>query len=175
MSAKIERIATIVVVCVVITATSALCKQTRGGNGYRGHDDSTPSRRAAPQTVMGTITGGNASNGTITISAPNGATLTFAVSANTPIYAETSIAVSGLKVGDHVQVEGIPTAITANSIVDGALPQNVGAGQAGRRGANQLQSVPGNAQQAFASAAGTIASTSPLTISLGSNVTISLK
>lgn len=122
--------------------------------------------------AMGTITGGDLSAGLIVIQSQFGGNeQTIRVTANTRAVTQAAITVADLKVGDQVQVQGVPTAITAQSITAGQMPEFLPGG--GGRGFG-----PGGAgagMQAMANATGRVTSTSPLTISLGNDVSVVLK
>lgn len=139
--------------------------------------------------LFGTVTGGDANTGVIVINSPAGGEQTIRVNADTQFMAQKLVDVSALQVGDRVQVQGVPTAITASSISVGQVSDllQFGGAQGGNRrgnnGGNQGVLLmrgdegPGGrmAQQAFASASGKVTSTSPLTISISDTASITLK
>lgn len=144
------------------------------GRGFGGFQGRMP-------FVFGTIASGDVNAGIIVLNSPMGGEQTIRVNASTRYYTQATIAVSALRVGDRVSVQGMPTAITANSITAGEMPNMMpgapGAGpgaapgggpaQAGAQGANRQQ-----ARAAFAGATGTVTATSPLTIRIGDNVSL---
>ncbi len=148
--------------------------------------------------AMGTVTGGDAQNGTITINSQfGGGSQTIKVSQNTEFDTQETIAVKDLKVGDSVVVVGIPATITANTITAGDPPSFMpGAGRRGGQGGPGAPGAPGgfnggqpngqnnpNGQNpaqpapimANANATGKVSSTSPLTIRVSDSVEVVLK
>lgn len=167
---------------------SGLGGQGRRGGGFGGF--------GGGNMVMGTVTGGDANSGVIVVSSQAGGEQTIHVTANTQFVTQKTIEVSALQVGDQVQVQGVPTAITASSITAGQLPDSFqmggpGSGRRGNAGGNpgSNQGIllsrgdqgPGgrnNPQQTMqftTSVTGKVTSTSPLTISLNDSVSIVLK
>lgn len=159
-------------------------RQGRGGGQGRGGFGGFGGGNMA----MGTITGGDVNAGLITINSQfGGAVTTIHVNPNTQIVSQVTISVSDLKVNDQVQVQGVPSGITASSIAAGEMPaflQNGGRQRGAQPGAANGQpnagGQVGNANatpqpQAFATATGKVVSKSPLTISLGNDITITLK
>lgn len=136
--------------------------------------------------MMGTITGGDASANTIVVSTGFGGDQTIKVSGATKFTTSKTVTVADLKIGDQVRVQGVPSAITASSIMAGDLSALGGQGR-GPSGPNGQggQGGPGvgpggqgggpGGQDASAMATGKIVSTTPLTIKLSSDVTITLK
>jgi len=160
-------------------------RQGRGGFG---------NFQARMPFATGQVTGGDPATGTIIISSPFGGSQTIHVTGDTKMVAMVQIDASKLKVGDTVQVQGVPNQITANTITAGELPDFLTAGLRGRGGpggaggnapgappaaggaAGGANAQPGRPQQqAFASATGKITSTEPLTIEISSEVSIVLK
>jgi hypothetical protein len=133
--------------------------------------------------LSGTITGGDLSAGVILIQGPfGGEPQTVKVTGSTKVVSQKTASVSDLAVGDQVQVQGVPTSITASSLTAGTMPDFFGGGRGGPGFGGQGPGGPGFGQngrggqsQAFASASGKITSTSPLTISIGSDVSVVLK
>ena len=166
--------------------------QGRGGFGQGG-----PGGFAGRQpTLSGTVTGGDRAAGTITITPAFGGTAqTIKVSPTTKYAAQSLVAAGALRVGDEVQVQGVPTGITTTSITAGQMPDFLrpgGSSAGGRNGgaagagadANGRNAQAGNGAnqdptqappQAFASATGRVIATSPLTIELSNSVSIILK
>lgn len=173
-------------------------RQGRGGRGAGGFGQGGPGGFGGRMPSMsGTITGGDRAAGTITITSPfGGGAQTLKVSPTTKYAAQTTIDAGALRVGDEIQVQGVPTGITASSITAGQMPDFLRPGGNNGRGRNGA-GAPGNAggqtdpnaaggngagqdpalapPQAFASATGRVIATSPLTIALSNNVSITLK
>lgn len=164
------------------------------GQGRNGGQGRGPGGFGGGNMTMGTITGGDLNSGLITVASQFGGGVTnIRVNPNTQIMSQVTISVADLKVGDQVQVQGIPASITANTISAGETPaflqgggRNRGAqpgAAAGAPGANP-NGQPPNGQpnantppqpQAFATATGKVVSKSPLTISLGNDISVTLK
>ncbi len=149
--------------------------------------------------ATGTITGGDATKRTITIKSQTGGDQVLQVTTTTKIYAQTTITVADLKVGDQLKVAGVPTAITADTLTAGTIPDflqpqtpNRGRGGApGTPGAvpgardptappvdpNEVPSVADKVAKvdATAAATGKVVALEPLTISLSSEVSVVLK
>lgn len=117
-----------------------------GGGGRRGGGQGGPGGGFGSRFAMGKVTGGDSAAGTVTLATQQGTTLTVKVTTDTTIDTQQTIAISDLKVGDQVQVQGIPSAITANQITAGTPPAFMGGRGGGRRqpGANGAQ--PGGQQ-----------------------------
>jgi len=145
--------------------------------------------------ATGQVTGGDPATGTIVIGSPFGGSQTIKVSPDTKMVALIQVQASSLKVGDHIQVQGMPTKMTANTITAGEMPDFLTAGIRGRGGPNGAAAGPGgnlpgapapatgaaaNAQggpqqpPAFASASGKVTSTEPLTIQLSDEISLVL-
>ncbi len=154
----------------------------RGGRGFGGG-------QAAP-FAMGVITAVDANAGQVTIrSQQGGGTQTVQIASGTPLVAQTTVTVADLKVGDQVQVQGVPTGITASSLTIGEMPAGFGGGGPGGGGPGGFGGPggggpggapgggnrAGGAAPAFASASGKVTSTEPLTISLSGDVSLTLK
>ena len=81
---------------------------------------------------MGTITGSDRNNGTITVKTQfEGDSQTIEVTAATKLYAQNSITVDSLKVGDMIQVQGMPTGILAETLTAGEIPDFMMGGPGG--------------------------------------------
>jgi len=160
----------------------------QGGGGFQGRGG--PGGGGQRPMINGTITGGDAAAGTITISTQFGGSQVIKVSTSTKYQTQKTITVADLKVGDQVRVQGVPLAITASSIIAGDLSDIMGGGPNGGRNRPGAQPNQGNSQngpggqfgpggqggeQSFATAVGKVASTSPLTIRLSSDVSVVLK
>ncbi|HVK03025.1 MAG TPA: DUF5666 domain-containing protein, partial [Armatimonadaceae bacterium] len=86
----------------------------RGGGGFGG--------RQAP-FAGGTITAIDKNTGRLTLQSPFGnQTQTVQLTQQTQLYAQNEIAVSDLKVGDTVRVQGVPTGIRASVLSVGQPP-----------------------------------------------------
>lgn len=151
-------------------STTALA-QAPGGQGGAG------------RYATGAVTAVDATAGTITVTVRRtGASQTLKVAAGTPIATQATVAVSDLKVGDQIQVSGVPTNISAAQIVAGDAPTGfppLGGGPGGPGGlgaGNPGAGGPGGAAPApaYATATGKITATSPLTISLSSGITLTM-
>ena len=142
----------------------------QGQGGGRGKPD------GQSPFVMGTLTSVDAGGGTITVQSRDGAdTQTIRVTANTQIVSQVAVAVSDLQVNDQVRVQGVPTAITASSVTAGQMPDFLqGSGPRGGGKGHHSGSQASNEPQAFASATGQVASVDPLTIAVGTDVSIVL-
>ena len=142
--------------------------------------------------AAGTITGGDANNGTITINSQfGGGSQTIKVSENTEFDTQETISVKDLKVGDSVVVQGLPATITASTITAGDPPAFMGGRRGGQpggqpggfnggqpNGQNPQGGQPGQQQQpiqANANAVGKISSTNPLTVRVSDTVEVVLK
>ena len=152
--------------------TTALAQAPGGPGGNAG-------RYAA-----GAVTAVDATAGTITVTVRRtGASETLKVASGTPIATQATVAVSDLKVGDQIQVSGVPTSISAAQIVAGDVPAGfpapigggpggpgAGPGGGGQNGGG-LGAPPA---PAYATATGKVTATSPMTIALSSGVTLTL-
>lgn len=134
--------------------------------------------------AAGAVTAIDPAAGTITImSRMTNAAQTIKVPAGTPMATQTTVQVSDLKVGDTVQVSGVPTGITASQIVVGDMPAGFpGQGGGGNRGGGGGGgAAPGGAAgangapPAFASATAKVAKLEPLTLTLSPGVDLTLK
>ncbi len=87
--------------------------------------------------VAGTITGGNRNTGVLSISSQfGGGNQTINVTRNTQFATQTTVTVADLNVNDQIQVQGVPTGITASSITAGQMPELPGGGMGGGSGGN---------------------------------------
>jgi hypothetical protein len=168
-------------------------RQGRGAGGQRGFGGQMP-------FSMGTVTGGDPNTGTIIIKTQAGAAQTIKVNPDAKFVVMSEVLVSALKLGDQVQVQGVPSKITANTISAGELPDVLAGAMGGRRnrgaapggqGAQAGQGVQADAANgagqngqaqaapqpppATASATGKIVSKDPLTIELSDSVSVVLK
>jgi hypothetical protein len=96
---------------------------------------------------------------------------------------QAAATIADLRVGDQVQIQGVPTGITASSITAGQMPTFLpgggpGGGGGGNAGGGPAAGNPGGrgagAGPTFASASGRVTSTNPLTISLGEGVSLTV-
>ena len=152
-----------------------------GGGGRQG------GMAGGGRFALGTVSAVDTAAKTITVTSPFAGTQTIQVSDTTQVVSQTTATVADLKVGDKVQVQGVPTGITASTLTIGENPITAGQGggrQGGTGGPGQGGGFGGRqggfgggqgAQPAFASATGTVTATSPLTISLSTSVTLTLK
>lgn len=160
----------------------------------------------------GTVQSVDTTNRTITLTDSSGDTETLSVPAGTKIVGTRTISASDLKVGDQIQVRGVPQVISADSIMSGDLSSMPSGGpafgamgggpgpafargggqasnesgssgeQSGRQGygpqpmaARFMSGSSGGSAGGTASERGTIASVSPLTISLSGGQTVTVK
>jgi len=162
-----------------------------GGGGFGNFQQQMP-------FAMGTVSGGDPATGTIIITSQFGnGNQTIHVANDTKIVVQVQVDISKLKVGDTVQVQGVPKEISVNTISAGEVPDFLPGGQRGGRagGPGGQPGAPGNpgaaaggqgagangqpqrpqAPPAVASASGKITKLEPLTISLSDDVSIVLK
>ena len=147
-----------------------------GGNGGRQGFG----RR--PPFASGTVTAIDAGAGTITISGPFGDSQVIQTQGTTKIVSQTAASVSDLKKGDTIEVRGVPTGLTASSLTIGQSPLGgPGGGGPGGFGGPPPPPPPGGGgpgappAPAMAYAKGTVTGTNPLTISLNSSASLTLK
>jgi hypothetical protein len=104
---------------------------------------------------------------------------TIQVTNNTQFVTQMNITAADLQVNDQVQVQGVPTGITASSLTAGQMPDFLPGGGRFRPGGPPNIGNPGGsgagAAPAFASATGRVTATNPLTISLSNNVSLTVK
>ena len=128
--------------------------------------------------AAGTVSAVDSAGGTLTLAALlGGGPQTVHVAAGTQITALLTVKIGDLKVGDRVQVQGVPTGITAAQITAGDsldAPPRLPPG-AGRSGAGGGRLRPDGPQAAFASASGKITALLPLTIAVSDSVQVTLK
>ncbi len=133
--------------------------------------------------AMGTVTAVDAGAGNVVVRSQFGGELrTLKVGKATEITARAESKVSDLKVGDTVQVRGVPSGITASQISageaagagDAMLGGMMGNGPSGMGRPNNAGG-PGGPGAAYAQASGKITALSPLTIALPGGVTVTLK
>lgn len=147
------------------------------GGGFRGR----------MPFLMGNVTAVNAQAGTLTVQPQfgGGDPQTVQISTQTQMMTQEAAAVADLKVGDTIQVQGVPTALTASTITIGQMPNmfggrpggagGPGGGGGAQGGAARAGRAGGPGQAANASASGKITSLSPLTIALADSATLTLK
>ena len=141
-----------------------------------------PNRR--PPFANGTVTAVDLASGSVTISSPfGGQPEVIQTEATTKILAQVAATLSDLEVGNQIQIQGIPTGISASSVTigeppmphfgggrgPGGRPGNGGPGKNGGPGGNDTPPVKGHA-----SASGIVTSVKPLTISLGQGISVTL-
>ena len=150
-----------------------------GGGGRQGLG-----RR--PPFAFGTVTAVDAGAGTITISSTFGDPQVIQTQGTTKIVSQAAASVSDLKKGDTIEVRGVPTGLTASSLTIGQSPL-------GGPGGGPPPPPPGGfggppppppggfggppppPAPAMAYARGTVTGTSPLTISLSSTASLTLR
>ncbi len=129
--------------------------------------------------VMGTVAEVGQTQKMIAVTVPfGGDERIIKVTDKTKMVTQRDAKVSELKVGDQVQVGGVPTGIRANSLTIGEAPDFFSGMMPGRRGgANNRAGQAGRspARMSFASASGKVTSASPLTIALDGNVSVTIK
>lgn len=128
--------------------------------------------------ALGSISAVNVAAGTLTLTPMfGGAGQTVKVMDTSQITALTEAKVKDLKVGDKVQVHGVPTSITASQITAGDSGDSAGSMTVPFGGMPASGGPLGMAgtQAASAQATGKITSLSPLTISVSSSIQITLK
>ncbi|MCC6730563.1 MAG: hypothetical protein IT208_14610 [Chthonomonadales bacterium] len=127
--------------------------------------------------VTGAVAQIDRDNGLVAVASPfGGEPQVVRLTNDTRLYSQKPARAESLKVGEQVQVQGMPTAITANTVTIGQMPNLMpggfgpgGPGRARQRGARAQQSM------AFAAATGKVTSTSPLTVALNETVSVVLK
>ncbi len=124
-----------------------------GGAG-QGADDHAAFRSPSP-FAAGTVSAVDTGAGTITITSQSGGSShsqVIKVNSDTQLVTQSEVALANLKVGDQVQVQGVPTGITVSSFTVGKAPLGLpGVGGVGPGG-------PGGtaAASSFATARGTV-------------------
>ncbi len=161
-----------------LTMHPALAQGPQGGFGGPGGGGPGGFNRRPP-FAYGTVTAVDTGAGTITIAGRGGGPdQTIQTQGTTQIVSQVTAAVSDLKKGDTIQVQGVPTGITASSVTIGQSPLSGLGGPGGpppppgggNGGGNGSAAAP-----ATAYATGTVTGTSPLTISLSSTASLTLK
>ncbi len=133
-----------------------------------------------PPFAYGTVTAVDSGAGIVTIAGRGGGPdQTIQTQGTTQIISQATASVSDLKKGDTIQVQGVPTGITASSVSIGQSPL-AGLGGPGGPGGPPPGGGGGNgggaaAAPAMAYATGTVTGTNPLTISLSSTASMTLK
>ena len=125
--------------------------------------------------AAGTVSAVDPASGTVTLTPMfgGGAGQTVKVTGTTQISAQVEAKVSDLKVGDSVQVRGVPTGMTASQITAGDGSDPFGGGMFGAGAAKP--GGAGAAGTAYAQATGRIASLNPLTVTISEGVSVVLK
>lgn len=164
-----------------ITMSPAQAQAPQGGFGGPGGGGQGGFGRRAP-FAYGTVTAVDSGAGTITISGRGGGPdQTIQTQGTTKFVSQVVAAVSDLKKGDTIQVQGVPTGITASSLSIGNSPLTGLGGPGGGFGGPPSGGGGGfggpgaTPPPATASATGIVTSTSPLTISLSSTASLTLK
>lgn len=152
------------------------------GGGMPNASGPNPFGRGRLPFAVGTVSAVNAATGTVTLTPTfgGGAGQTVKVSDSTRITGMVDSSVADLKVGDTVQVRGVPTGITAAQITagDGAdapggasspMADPFGGGRPSEMGSGR------GPRDATAQATGKITSLSPLTVALPGGVSVTLK
>lgn len=104
-----------------------------GAPGFGGGRQGGPFGGRMPFS-FGTVTGGDPATGTIIVSSPFGGAQTIKVNNDTKFVRLIQVTVDKLQVGDQLQVQGVPTSITANTITAGEMPDFLNLGNRGNRG-----------------------------------------
>lgn len=133
--------------------------------------------------AIGKVTAVDAAASTITITSQfgGGGSQTIKTQDTTTIVLQITATVSDLKVGDKIEVQGVPTGITASSLTIGQSPLPTGGfGRPGGGGGPGGNGGPGGgnpgAPPAFSAfATGKVTSLSPLTIAVSDTVSLTLK
>lgn len=126
--------------------------------------------------AAGSVTAVDTKANTITLTPRfgNNGDQTIHVADGAQIVTQATAAVGDLKVGDQITVQGVPTSITASDVISGQLPTFFPARPGGNgNGGNAAGGTP--ASQATASAVGKVTKTDPLTISVGTDVSLVIK
>jgi len=152
------------------------------GTGTPNASGPNPFGRGRLPFAMGTVSAVNSAAGTVTLTPTGGGGegQTVKVSDATRITGMVDSSVADLKVGDTVQVRGVPTGITAAQITagDGAdAPGGPAFGPADPFGSGLPSGMGGGRgpQEASAQVTGKITHLSPLTIALAGGVSVTLK
>ena len=132
--------------------------------------------------AMGTVRSVDAAAGSFVVASQfGGDSRTVKITPKTEITARVEAQVSDLKVGDTLQVHGVPTGITASTISAGDTAAT-GPGMGGMMGEGPFGAGrpngaggPGGPGAAYAQASGKITALSPLTIALPGDVQVILK
>lgn len=129
-----------------------------------------------PPFALGTVTAVDTAADTITITPQfgGGSSQTIKTENTTQIVSQSVAAVSDLKVGDQVEVQGVPTGMTASSLTIGQSPFMPGR-PGGSGGPGGRPGGPGAPPPSFAVATGKVTSTSPLTVAVSDTVSLTLK
>jgi hypothetical protein len=140
----------------------------------------------APPVVFGKVKSVDTSAKTIKLNIGRSGRLCIVhVDDGASIRAEKTVSASDLKVGDRIEVRGIPTGISASSIIDGdvreALPPPPGGGPDDMQGPDEGGPGGGSGPSRhhgppnMASAGGKVTSVDPLTIEVGNDVSVVVK
>lgn len=167
------------------------------GPGAGGQNPAPGGRRGGygARPMIGTVASVDAVAGTITLSAPAGGDAqTLKVGPDASVVTQASATVGSLRVGDQVRVTGVPSVMTVSQIVAGDLPagfasggrgggrpgggNGFGGGGAAGYGATRLAPQGGagrGGQAGQTTLSATVLSINPLTLAVGSDMTIVLK
>ncbi|MBM3493111.1 MAG: hypothetical protein FJX72_02130 [Armatimonadetes bacterium] len=148
----------------------------QGGPPGFGQGPGGPGGR--PPFVMGQVLEVGLTQKMIAVSSPfGGDEQMIKVTDKTKIVTQTDAKVSTLKVGDQVQVNGMPTGIRASSLTIGEAPDMFRMMMPGQRGGNRQGGRAGSATPpaGFAMATGKVTVVSPLTIALDATVSAVIK
>lgn len=147
--------------------------QRQGGPpGQAGPPPFQGGPQGRPPFVMGTVVEISKEDSMLLVEAPFAGERVIKVTASTKLMTQTSAKVSDLKVGDHVQVQGVPTGIAASSVSIGQPPEFL---RMGAPGGGQRQGGAQAANMAFGTATGTVKALSPLTIMVNKDTTVTVK
>lgn len=166
---------------VLLAAATAGIAWAQAGPGRSGFQNSPGSQSGQGfmngPMVFGTVRHVYLSDDVITVSDRQGNDRMIHVSDGTRIVTEKSLPVSDAKIGDRIEVRGVPTSISAESLIaatsDSQAHANQVAGPPGGAGPRPLS--PAGRGMDFAIASGRIVSKSPLTIRLADGDSLVVK
>ena len=129
--------------------------------------------------AFGSISAIDATGKTITVANDAaGDSSKVSVTSDTNIFTQASVNLNAVEVGDTIDVQGVPTGITASSITDGQNPMfgprpgGSDGSSPGGPGAGGLTGPGGMPDQNVSFVRGTVKSLNPLTIALGDGAPI---
>ncbi len=128
--------------------------------------------------VMGTVVEVDAKANVLYVEAPFGGEQTVKVTSATKLVTQATAKVADIKVGDRLQIQGMPTGIAASGVTIGEMPEGLRMGP--RPGGSQRSATPGRPAmpqmpQAMAMATGTVKALNPLTIAVNENVRVTVR